>query len=309
MRGLAAFAALCSPLLCITAENPLTGACQDQAEEEAKSITSQLLQHQHSLYYASQEESEPTKNLPLPITWMHLPRSGSSFAYTLLQAEGVCDWGMALDDRGDLVFDVRSVLDHCPGLAVPLSPSGCSPESDLLRCTEQGISTDWSRREGSVVAMFRQPEERLMSEWNWEIRLGHHFPSITDFVHARQGCATKILTGSITLENHCEDGDPPSWEQVTLAKTRLRTGFAFIGMTAKWSLSICLFNTMFGTPCHASQFSLYHTLPLSDSSNVTALNGFVDKYDGPLWDIAQRKFEYQLDRYGVSEGTCVPCTD
>merc|ERR1712107_340610 len=56
-----------------------------------------------------------------------------------------------------------------------------------------------------------------------------------------------------------ENWDNPSfWRvseaEIALAKDRLITGFAFVGLTHEWDLSVCLFHAKFGGACNKREF-------------------------------------------------------
>ncbi|CAK0869524.1 unnamed protein product, partial [Prorocentrum cordatum] len=94
---------------------------------------------------------------------------------------------------------------------------------------------------------------------------------------------------------------------------RLMNLFAFVGITEKWDLSICLFNAKYNNPCKSNQFdSSFHVNSTTEAHgwyDTDALDGFVDKYDGRLYDRALQMFEEDLVRFGVSEENCNRCVD
>merc|ERR1712146_782899 len=138
--------------------------------------------------------------------------------------------------------------------------------------------------------------------------------------NVRIGCVVKMLAQGLPLSPHCanevpERGKgPPTSEEVALARSRLDEDYAFVGMTDRWELSICLFNAMFGTPCRRAQFEhyLYDTIMeafgwVNSTLQGPFIDSYVDPYDGPLWEQANQIFEENLRRYNVSAETCKPC--
>merc|ERR1712176_902336 len=69
---------------------------------------------------------------------------------------------------------------------------------------------------------------------------------------------------------------------VRLAMQRLDMGFAFIGITSEWPLSVCLFHAMHGGKCHKREFKDVSPHK-KHRQNETDLRGFVDVIDGALY--------------------------
>lgn len=299
-------------------------ACADGAacEDKATLAPMEMLQQRHSLDSGMNAGRASPMALPVPATWFHAARTGTSFLYTLLQQEGTCGGADVCNFTGGCTRSpmMKEVWDNCPGI---WTSSRCDGLDHYNECAESALGEEYSSVEGKLVGFFRQPEQRLLSDWTWECLGGREAavddmaitscPTIQEFVDARQGCVTKMLTwtGDIAgkVSMHCNTpGWIPTKDQVAQAKERLSTGFSFIGMTDQWNLSICLFNAMFGLECRADQFLLAVT-----SSNQTydtaALDGFVDPFDAELWEVAQDIFNANLRRYGISDETCTPCTD
>lgn len=109
----------------------------------------------------------------------------------------------------------------------------------------------------------------------------------------------------------CGAPKPPTDDEVKTALRRLRTDFAFIGITDKWDLSICLFSKMFNTSCHPYQF--YNTRPgvLANKKayKTQGLRGFVDEADGQLYAEATLIFQENMAKHNVNMQTCQACFD
>eukprot|EP00439_Symbiodinium_sp_Y106_P062983 s1437_g9.t1 len=92
---------------------------------------------------------------------------------------------------------------------------------------------------------------------------------------------------------------------------RVRHGFAFVGITEEWDLSICLFHAMFGSQCRATDFqdtrSAYPGKSANDLYDTAALEGFRDEIDGMVYDEAVRIFRNNLIRFNVSMDSCRDC--
>jgi len=263
-----------------------------------------------------ERESEQAQ-LPSRIHWVHVAKTGSSFMSTLLQLDDpICKpgSGQLLNSENPRVKDVRT---WCPGI---MMNSNCSDAMHFDACSEGQIG-DLELNAPRLVGFFRQPEVRIMSDFNKGcVDLGSCEPERTPKRHGQlvQGCTVKMLTHQYQPElfnpagaYHCNDGiiEPPTWAQVDRALDRVQNEYVFIGMTDDWDLSICLFNAMFGNACHSSQFGITQPSHVSstNSSDVSPLDGFVDVYDAVLWEAAQRIFQENLLRFNVSKEKCQPC--
>lgn len=284
----------------------------------------ELLQRGHAIEGGGEGSRAPSRaarsaepeELPNPTAWFHVPKAGASFAETLLGSEQLCG-----DAAG--MFDQKIVLDeleeYCPGI---WSPHRCTPSSftagqkSWSECSEQGFLGDIDEMGRHLVGFFRQPEQRLLSDYSMLCGDDAIDPSCADkaeFFRQHQACATKMLTSETAVVDHCVSETEPTAEDVLAAEQRLDALFAFVGITEKWDLSICLFNAKFNNPCKASQFaSSWHVNSTEETHglyDVEMLDGFVDTYDGVLYARALAIFEADLVRFGVTEENCVKCTD
>ena len=127
------------------------------------------------------------------------------------------------------------------------------------------------------------------------------------------GSAVRMLAGQsygltcLQFGGECSHSSPPD---LALALHRLRTHFAFVGITDDWALSICLFHAMFGGACLAHEFINNH---LTDNhsrtfSTTTAaakpLGGIVDLHDGALFEQALQRFKTDLSKWRVTPERC-----
>lgn len=243
-----------------------------------------------------------TVTLPQPVAWFHVPRTGSSFAYTLLTVEGLCDWH-SKPPSGDWPA-ARMITADCPGLFVSI---GCEPESSFDFCAEFGIGgLSYDVVKGNLVGFFRDPKIRLASDWAYSCsQRGGICAGLAEFASEHEGCATQMLSRDGDME-HCASTTLPTQEELEVAKDRVMTGFSFVGLTDQWDLSICLFNAMFNVPCQSSEFSSYSNHS-TGSHDLSELDDFVDRFDTELFEVAQEKFQSNLLEYGVSDETCTVC--
>merc|ERR1712087_5868 len=112
--------------------------------------------------------------------------------------------------------------------------------------------------------------------------------------------------GEASINTTQEEFPVPSSDDVSVAIDMLHDGFAFVGITDQWALSVCLFRVMIGGQCLASD--LGNTRPGEHSSSsdydTSELFGWVDELDGPLYAEAALMFEPALTVYGVDASSC-----
>ena len=92
---------------------------------------------------------------------------------------------------------------------------------------------------------------------------------------------------------------------------RVREGFAWVGITEEWKLSICLFHRMFGGACHPSEFK--DTRPSEPSKtayadyNTSVLMGWHDDIDAVVYEAALDVFHQNVALHHVSHKSCSDC--
>ena len=90
-----------------------------------------------------------------------------------------------------------------------------------------------------------------------------------------------------------------------LALSRLN-GFAFIGLTEEWSLSICLLHVMYGGECLAVEFM--NTRPSSGARASPTIGsswgGATDTADLAVYAEASARFWKKVNELGVSRRYC-----
>jgi len=174
---------------------------------------------------------------------------------------------------------------------------------------------------GHFVTMLRQPEQRLISHYYYfgPVALfgfgGHALerswpyattsPSLREYAEFSAGCGVRQM---IMADEPwpCVTLPLPTSKEVGVAIDMLQDGFAFVGITEQWALSVCLFRTMFGGQCVTSDFA--NTRPGDNSSSsaydTSELYGWVDPIDGPLYAEALLMFESTRSVYGVDSRSC-----
>jgi len=173
-------------------------------------------------------------------------------------------------------------------------------------------------KRGHLSAMMRQPEQRLIPSYSFFGPVGLHIgnasstvwpynsasPSIREYAEQSAGCTVRQVT--MDVYNPCETLHLPTSEDVSVAIEMLREGFAFVGITEHWDISVCLFRAMFGGTCVSTDFENMRPTDNSSSSlyDTHELCGRVDALDGPVYGEASSLFEYTRSVYGVDHVSC-----
>lgn len=253
-----------------------------------------------------------TKRVPMPITFVHTPKTaGNQFIYSLIALPSVCtktEFDVAMKDLASNLLRALSYNVSCSGFA-DMNEFGIPFGSH-----DKGFGAVYSDFFAGPPAhgfiLFRQPEQRIVSQYNMHLGLNPDYDTpIKEYAQARAGCVVKLLTTS--LERPCSDPYPaPSDDSVSLAVQRLRDGFAFVGLVEEYDLSVCLLHAMFGGECSSVELTSVHlgnrnsTLEAYDTSE---LENWTDVPDGVLYSEAADRFRLKLQTYGVSEQSCQAC--
>ena len=95
-----------------------------------------------------------------------------------------------------------------------------------------------------------------------------------------------------------------------MAKRRLLEGFQYIGITNRYSESVCLFNIKFDGKCKQIMFKNVnpansHPMAFNFSTEDMAfLKTYQDSIDDELYHFANSIFEKELQKYGVTKEFC-----
>jgi len=237
-----------------------------------------------------------------PIEWVHVPKCGTSFINTMIHAPGACpgipdNW--TTEEMSLITQDLF-----------------CGDGIDVNRIKHRGVEDvpGWEEGKGRFMIMVRQPEQRALSAWYFYMKernshgkdLSATAYDLMTHSYINNGCVVKMLVRQ--NQRGCE-GESVSDKEMAEAKLRLKTGFAFVGLTDQWDLSICLFNRMFGVPhCRPSQFIDSRPTSGNGSSeyNVSGLGGWQDD-DNEIYELATQIFAASLVEYDVNDATCQSC--
>mmetsp|Transcript_44786 Transcript_44786/g.139339 ORF Transcript_44786/g.139339 Transcript_44786/m.139339 type:complete len:337 (-) Transcript_44786:43-1053(-) len=257
--------------------------------------------------------------LALPISWVHVPKTGSSIMNAVMGLPGVC-LGSPRNVQDRLCSEanpacdaVRFTIEH--GIAqrsTMATPKSCP---GIARWSwHAGFDKQYQAgHKGHGLIMLRQPEQRLLAGYynpgdhhGWKPQWGEP-ASIPAYAKLVQGVGVKSLT---RWTDHYSWLGPPSEAETLEAVKRLREGFVFVGITEETELSVCLLHAMFGGECEPWEFGRWHLSKYKNASaswDVSELEGFRDAGDRALFAEAMRIFRENLDLYGASRESCLPC--
>lgn len=268
---------------------------------------------------AAKERLERAK----PLSWLHIPKTGTSIGHTILPT--VCPPRTFPSHSFIGSPRTKTSLQHimhqhplakvCPG---GFSTSFKSPPGHM------GLGQLWNK-DGAwhAVSMFRQPEQRLISGWLYGRHSARAARTIEEYRDRVKGCQVRmIVRGGVgdpyrPMSGPCGDASMPpvTKKEVALAIQRVNREFAFVGLTEKWALSVCLWHAMFGGECRDFQFMdmrpgkkavvLENGLKKPEQYNVTNYLGtWRDQLDGALYREAEKRFWRDIKTYGVSDAVC-----
>lgn len=241
-----------------------------------------------------------------PVVWVHIPKTGTSFLNTLIY--GLCpdwpkDWKLNSKIPIPKNFKKYPLDEHCPG----------GFDMDYKSPTVHGhigiLSDDfYKERKGNLVGMFRKPELRMLSAWfhhprPWGDRKATNLTLYANSSKSR-GCAVKSLTRGKNYP--CTDPSAASSLETQLAIQRLE-GFAFIGITDHWDLSICLWHAMFGGPLFLEEFQNVRpggTVDTAKNAALDVIRSLPDVHDEALFTEVERIFWHNIQLFGVTNETC-----
>jgi len=203
---------------------------------------------------------------------------------------------------------------------------------------DHGICKNYNTSKGNIVAIFRQPEQRVLAGFHYGKFDAPKTQSATAYANAVAGCQVRMLLGMGTefgcegkrwLGDVTDKPDLTKWNSsIKKALRRLNEGVAFIGIVEQWALSVCLFHAMFGGNCHWREFQNTrigdlrvvnkegnHVAAIANSSsrcwsrvqcgyNISILGGWRDEIDAALYERAVAIFWSNVKLFNVSTTTC-----
>jgi hypothetical protein len=196
------------------------------------------------------------------MTWLHIPKCGSSFGISLLAVSCPSIPHRDLQDLSGIVDNGGRMLCKCKACSCSACPVNVV-----------GFHVPFDPRNGKHAGMFREPRKRIISQYmykggfgsGWgstlavkdEMKLSEKNLSSKDkfLAYAKhpsmRSCQTKMLLGHM-----CVDNVTITAEMTQQAITRLREEFAFVGDTDMWEESLHLL-----FPHGVPDFALGNTRP------------------------------------------------
>lgn len=243
-----------------------------------------------ALQFASYKVQE-LPNCSRNVWWLHVPKAGVSFGHS---------------------------AELCNRLHVNTGDSTHDPLP--INISEEDLS--------SVVAMFRQPDQRLASSFAY-MRWKGHAPIRWGFQSYRgetedvyrliqqgqtpatnasmaqnfSGCQTNMLIGRRCMLGASHQAITRA--DMNLAKRRADKLF-FVGLHEKWALSICLFNYLATGRRFVSQLQLAvcNPTPGKTQSTYDTRRYPRDRADEEIYAYVSRRFERDLHQHNITEHSC-----
>lgn len=245
------------------------------------------------------------------IAWLHVPKAGSSFGTALAH---LANESLPQDARiepceeemGDHCLEERHFLSMYP---MDTWFKGVFWEKSGNFGGHWPITESaWRMYEGSFYGIFRHPAARSWSAYDHFAKNGvNGFARLTENQYAERirGTVTKMLAGQATgiscqsVSNSCETFDVEPNRQLALQRLH---GFAFIGLTEHWSLSMCLFSVMTKTRCLEAFFD--NSRPSNSSHDLGPLGSVYDDDDTAIYEAASARFWSDIKKYRISSDQC-----
>jgi hypothetical protein len=257
------------------------------------------------------------------ITYLHVPQSGSGFATVV--AHHVCG-----SDIPDDVFvrEPKAFFEKwgptCNASRFGRFESGHSP----LTPTDMGNL-------GSVVAMFREPSQRIISGYfndlygctklqqkheciinvngsfvcegdlrdeNGRFVRNPSTISVFEYGKCMENCTANMLTGRA-----CGTRGPVDVERAIEVVDEL----GFVGITEEWNLSLCLWHARFGGRVLPAELMNVRPGPVTASltesqkyDEIAMLKHWYPETDGHVVHAAEKRFWNDLDLHGIDRKSC-----
>lgn len=193
----------------------------------------------------------------------------------------------------------------------PVAHSLCSSHSPIVSSREgfnESVSHLWESQKGHYVGLLRKPLQRHMSGFldrqimsTFGVPVVHgKYDSLLSYAKANAGCTTKLISGL-----PCNDEYQVNESHLAKAIYRLDTGFAYVGLTEEWELSVCLFHKMFGGECAEHEFSNVRPGRAHQKEyDLQDFNGWTDPYDAEVYRHGSQIFWRNIEQYNVSRESC-----
>eukprot|EP00927_Polykrikos_kofoidii_P009968 TRINITY_DN1419_c0_g1_i1.p1 TRINITY_DN1419_c0_g1~~TRINITY_DN1419_c0_g1_i1.p1 ORF type:complete len:327 (-),score=47.70 TRINITY_DN1419_c0_g1_i1:55-1035(-) len=273
-------------------------------------------------------ESRPEANYsghpPIRIAWLHVMKTGSSFATMLAHLANTSLPHDAHIENGTNLVDPEDKVNEDGRDSQPIqrffrttypvdrwfqgvfrNPENPGAYSPILPEEFDDRSLHW-------VGFFRQPVGRVRAAW---YEFGHGKVELSTFAERVQGQQANMLSlgekAWPKIKNEVEGGVSSSAAEepnVTLALERLDK-FAFVGLYEEYDLSVCLFHKVFGNECLRAEFldspsSKYAPVAQTERDELKILEKIPDSWDTSVYNRASQRFWSDVRKYNVSIDDC-----
>lgn len=179
---------------------------------------------------------------------------------------------------------------------------------------------------GSWVGLFRNPAQRMIAMYMRKMKSRGYPLSMDSYITRAAGSVTRQLAGQANSETWtirpyfatCHGmsaalNDIPPEPDIDFALKRLNEGFAFVGITEDYDLSVCLFHVMLGGQCMPVEFQFMErgiVGPYFTQTRFHWMEEFLqgnedpDPYDRLLYERATETFWQNMFKFGVKRSIC-----
>mmetsp|Transcript_21721 Transcript_21721/g.73622 ORF Transcript_21721/g.73622 Transcript_21721/m.73622 type:complete len:364 (-) Transcript_21721:187-1278(-) len=238
------------------------------------------------------------------IRWLHVPKTGTSFANAIFHAAcaGLPKWAAMPVGRAE---SVEQYYAQC-------HPTVANSEQCHLRKpgtfgrAHVPLAEPWAPRTAAYVTMVRNPTARLLSGYHFNRHLCANCSVSTTFVDYFRWSARQnrgIMTNMILGRWGAREAAPyPGSKQIDEASQRL-ADFAFVGVVEHWPESICLFHDAFGGDALPAEFQNVRPstraegrLRLPEAKQMLEQAGLSDRSDRKVYAFAKDLFHRRYAR-------------
>lgn len=231
--------------------------------------------------------------------WMHVPKTGTSFKFTMLNVNSNYALGR---------FPGRPGRFHEP-LPKDASNELLSNFTTMLRDPAQRLASALSyiqeMRLPQFGWMFTEHHGCGAADVSELVKKGNT-PLNDDCLASLTGCQTNMLVG-----HGCMSAASHNMSDVDLAKSRLDK-FFFVGVVEEWELSMCLFNfkltgKRFVEPCQKMDSRpTDKSVPRTEAkSHVYDVTGYPhDEADEAIYQHGKERFLREIAEHGISKESC-----
>lgn len=268
--------------------------------------------------------------------WFHIEKTGTSFVNVLLHYACSNATKKIKNNKNNATKDLLLRAVHPYERVTSNNKYICarkylrypflSTASNTTGAYHQALTNEiYEYNKGKLIGLFREPRQHRVS------LLKHKYLEIIqhrlwlDFSRIRRNSANEtsfmvMLDFLRGYETAMVLGDRDLFRRnvtssqidlhLSAAKTRLQEGFQFIGITNRYSESVCLFNMKFGGECKQVMFQKVNQA--SDHPDAFKFSEadwrYFEKYDDyidrQLYNYVENIFEKELELYKISEKNC-----